>query len=118
MYKKNGGKLSRVNFLLEYIEDTVASYPIESQKLSQSRSTTSNVSRLIEKHFPDYIPDSSTTKNPSRRCAVCYKKKLEKNRGIGVRHAKCHYALFLVFVNITRQQQFKFLTSINIRFFL
>lgn len=35
MYKKNGGKLSRVNFLLEYIEDTVASYPIESQKLSQ-----------------------------------------------------------------------------------
>lgn len=78
MYKKNGGKLSRVNFLLEYIEDTVASYPIESQKLSQSRSTTSNVSRLIEKHFPDYIPDSSTTKNPSRRCAVCYKKKIRK----------------------------------------
>lgn len=78
MYKKNGGKLSRVNFLLEYIEDTVASYPIESQKLSQSRSTTSNVSRLIEKHFPDYIPDSSTTKNPSRRCVVCYKKKIRK----------------------------------------
>lgn len=32
MYKKNSGKL--VNFLLEYIENTVASYPIESEKLS------------------------------------------------------------------------------------
>ena len=29
------------------------------------------------------------------------KKRLEKNCGIGVRRAKCHYALFLVFVNIT-----------------
>ncbi|XP_012273615.1 piggyBac transposable element-derived protein 4 [Orussus abietinus] len=78
IYKMNGGKLSRIHFLLEYIEDTIASYPIESRNLPKSRSTAPNVSRLIEKHFPDYIPGSSRTTNPSRRCAVCYKKKIRK----------------------------------------
>lgn len=46
------------------------------------------------------------------------KKRLGKNRGIGVRHAKCHYASFLALVNTTRQQEFEFLTFIDIWFFL
>lgn len=71
----NGRKLTRLNFLLEYNEDTIASHPIETPKSAQSRSTRFNVLRLSGKHFPDYISGSSATNNPSRKCALYYTKK-------------------------------------------
>ena len=79
LYKKNNGSLSRINFLMEFIEDTIASYPIQREKSTQTiRQPTHHVTQLVGNHFSDYISGTSETNNPTRRCSLCYERKIRK----------------------------------------
>lgn len=77
LYKKNNGLLTRLNFLMEFVEDTTASYSTEEKSADTTR-LTHRVTPLVGNHFPDYIPGTSKTANPTRRCSVCYKRKIRK----------------------------------------
>lgn len=80
LYKKNNGKLNRLNFLLECIERIVEEYAIQQTETSRvgRRNKSAKPTRLIGKHFPNFIPSTSSKANPMRRCAVCSKNGIRK----------------------------------------
>ena len=67
-----------MNFLLEFVEDTIASYPVTREESIQTRPSRPNVTQLLGNHVLDHIPGTSNKKNPTRRCARCYKRKIRK----------------------------------------
>ncbi|CAH2007634.1 unnamed protein product [Acanthoscelides obtectus] len=73
IYKKNGGKLKRLNFLPELGEKIVEKYgkPLQIKK----RSRTPMPTRLTERHFPSIIPPTTKAK-PTKRCVVCADRKM------------------------------------------
>ncbi|XP_015186433.1 PREDICTED: piggyBac transposable element-derived protein 4-like isoform X2 [Polistes dominula] len=78
LYKKNNGSLSRINFLMEFVEETITSYQIQGEKSTQTiRQPTYHVTRLVGNHVPNYIPGTSKS-NPTRRCSLCSKRKIRK----------------------------------------
>ncbi|CAH1977927.1 unnamed protein product [Acanthoscelides obtectus] len=72
IYKRNGGRLERVNFLLELGEQIVRKYSSQIT-FGTRRSRTPMPSRFIERHFPSVIPPTTKqkpTKRKSERKAV------------------------------------------------
>lgn len=80
--KKNNGKLNRLNFLVECAEQIIEEYAIRQTQISiagcPTASSTTKPTRLIEKHFPNFISAISSKANPLRRCVVCSKNKIRK----------------------------------------
>ncbi|CAH1982255.1 unnamed protein product [Acanthoscelides obtectus] len=76
IYKKIGGKLKRMNFLLELGEKVVEKYskPLQMKK---RRSRTPMPTRLIERHFRSIIAPTTKAK-PTKRCVVCAEQKKRK----------------------------------------
>lgn len=69
IYKQNRGlrtKMSRLDFITQLCQELVGEYRTE--RLRPGRNTT-ELNRLTERHFPDYIPDGLR-----RRCRVCKKR--------------------------------------------
>ena len=56
LYKKNGGKLSRLKFLLKCVEQIVEEYAMQQTQISKMGrpSTAAKPTRLIGKHFPNF----------------------------------------------------------------
>lgn len=65
IYKKGGGRLKRLNFLIELGEKIIEKYskPIPKKR---RRSKTPMPSRFIERHFPSIIPPT-TKEKPTKR---------------------------------------------------
>lgn len=81
LYKKDGGHLDKLHFLIEIVEKNVEKYGNVSQSPSTSKgrpSLTPKPSRLIERHFADYIPSENSRVNVTRRCKVCYSKGIRR----------------------------------------
>lgn len=78
MYKKNGGNLTRADYIMDVSERLVTKYkpliPIPSTSGSGGRGYTilEKPSRLIGRHFPEYCPQAGNRK-AMRRCALCSK---------------------------------------------
>lgn len=70
IYKKLGGKESRLNFMMHLGESLIEKYAVP-RNVAERKSKTPRPSRLIERHFPDLIPPT-TKQKPRKRCVVCY----------------------------------------------
>ncbi|CAH2019884.1 unnamed protein product [Acanthoscelides obtectus] len=71
LYKKLGGRKSRLNFVIDLAEKLIEKYGRDKNCKAGRRSKTKNASRLIEKHFPSVIPSTTHKKKPTKRCVVC-----------------------------------------------
>ena len=68
----HGGNLDHLPFRLDFIDNIVEKYQIPSQRHSGGHpSIQGDPIRLMERHFPEYIPKTANQKEPRRRCAVC-----------------------------------------------
>lgn len=96
LYKKNNGKLCRLNFLLECVEEIVEQYANHQEHVSQigRPSKCTKPTRLIGKHFPNFIPATTSKPNPLRRCAFCSKNGKRKESRFWC--TKCEVALCVV----------------------
>ncbi|CAH1997194.1 unnamed protein product [Acanthoscelides obtectus] len=68
IYKKSGGKLKRLNFLIELGEKLVEKYN-QSNSRQRRRSKTPLPTRYSERHFPSVIPPT-TKQKPTKRCQM------------------------------------------------
>nr|CAH7735314.1 unnamed protein product [Callosobruchus chinensis] len=77
LYKQSGGKKTRLNFTIELAEELIKKYaqPLDQQR---RRSKAHNVSRFIDRHFPSIIPPTPNKEKPTKRCHICYEKKVRK----------------------------------------
>nr|CAH7723798.1 unnamed protein product [Callosobruchus chinensis] len=77
LYKQSGGKKTRLNFTIELAEELIKKYaqPLDQQS---RRSKAHNVSRFIDRHFPSIIPPTPNKEKPTKRCHICYEKKVRK----------------------------------------
>ena len=72
LFKKSGGKDSRLAFILNLIDRLVETYNRKKQESFRGRrSLTDTPLRLTARHFPAYLPATSKKKRATRRCKVC-----------------------------------------------
>ncbi|CAH2002110.1 unnamed protein product [Acanthoscelides obtectus] len=82
LYKQSGGQKTRLNFVMELGEKLIQKYSVPvAQQLRRARSY--NVSRFVERHFPSIMPPTANKEKPTKRCHICYEKKLERSLGTG-----------------------------------
>lgn len=65
-----------MSFLLECGEKIIETYA-DGRQILQRRSQTPKPSRLLERHFPAFIPPT-TKEKPTKRCILCYEKGTRK----------------------------------------
>ena len=72
---KCGGKLSPLQFRSTLVSQIVEryGYDTESNRGGGRPSTGDDPFRLVERHFPSYVPATEKKRNATRRCAVCKK---------------------------------------------
>lgn len=75
LYGKCGGKLSHLEYRMEIIEKIIEAYGREVINLQGRRRSAPNPLRMVERHFPDYVPSTSKKTNTTRVCVVCSKKR-------------------------------------------
>ena len=79
LYKKCGGEMSRLTFILTLVDRIVEKHHSLQRQMKPGRpSREQNPLRLTERHFPDFIPSTSSNPKPTRRCHVCYSHKPRK----------------------------------------
>ncbi|GBN91123.1 PiggyBac transposable element-derived protein 4 [Araneus ventricosus] len=78
LYKKNGGTMSHLDFLLQLVEELAKIYR-ESKRSSQN---TTSSDRLIGRHFPSHIEQTQKKKAPTKVCIVYSQKFNDKGQRI------------------------------------
>ena len=78
LYKKSGGKMSRLTFILSLVDRIVEKHHSPRQLKPGSPSREQNPFCLTEGHFPDFVPSTSSNPKPTCRCHVCYSHKRRK----------------------------------------
>ena len=76
--KKMGRNMTPLNFRTMLITSMIQRYGQQPKK-SHSRLVANNPLRLIDRHFPSYVPASEKKINAQRRCVVCHKQKIRKD---------------------------------------
>lgn len=77
LYKKSGGRKSRLTFNIELAEKIISKYG-EPMTHQIRRSKTDNPSRLTERHFPAIIPPTTNKEKPTKRCVLCSQRGVRK----------------------------------------
>ena len=92
LYKKRGGRQSRLNFILNPVNCVVEKYNHEKVQLRKGRrSHTDTPLHLTACHFPSYIPSTPKRKHHGRRCQVCAAKGMRKESTYFEGNVTCHY---------------------------
>ena len=79
IYRKCGGEMSRLTFILSLIDRIIEeNHSYLNQSKSGRPSREQNPLRLTEGRFPECIPATATNSKPKRRCHVCYSRKVRK----------------------------------------
>ena len=75
LHQKRGGKLFVLEFPSKLISQIVEKYGYDTDTFRKGgRSCTAkNPFRLVERHFPSYVPATENKANATRRCVVCKK---------------------------------------------
>jgi len=71
IYKKKGGSISRLDFMLILAENFSSMGGVVEPATSSCPSKSPKPSRLLGRCFPDMVPGTSK-KKPTRRCVVCW----------------------------------------------
>lgn len=77
IYTRLGGKKSRLNFNC-YLGEIIVEKYAEKKETPERRSKRPKPSRLLERHFPDFLPPTENKEKPTRRCVICYEKGIRK----------------------------------------
>lgn len=79
IHLKSGGKMSSLEFRELLVERIVALHLDDTRKAKKGRpSNEEDPLRLLQRHFPDYVPATDKKQFPMRRCAVCSKNNQRK----------------------------------------
>ena len=75
LHKKQGGNFSPLEFCSKLIIQLVEKYGYDTEAVRQGGrpSTGGNPFRLVERHFPSYVPATEKKPNATCRCVVCKK---------------------------------------------
>ena len=76
-YKKKGGSISRLDFLLTLAESSSSMGGVVEPATRGHPSKSAKPSQLLGWCFPDMVPWTSK-KNPTRRCVVCWANRKRK----------------------------------------
>ena len=72
LYKKGGGIISRLNFILKLVDRVIETYSQETIQIRKGRRSFSNTLLLLTaRNFPENIPSKPSKKRPAKRCHVC-----------------------------------------------
>ena len=79
--EKCGGSLSLLEFRMKLISSMIELYGNDNKRYRKGGrpSLTENPFRLIERHFPTYVPATDKKMNAQRRCVVCKKGGVRKD---------------------------------------
>jgi len=83
IYKKKGGSISRLDFLLTLADSLSSMGGVVELATRGCPSKSPKPSRLLGRCFPDMVPGTSK-KKPTRRCVVCWTNGGGKSHHIGV----------------------------------
>jgi hypothetical protein len=74
-YANSGqSKIDHFKFRVNLVQALLIEHGREiERKVEGHHSTYKNVSRLLERHFPERIPPTDKKARPTKRCVVCYK---------------------------------------------
>lgn len=75
LHPKRGRKLSALEFRSKLIGQIIKKYEYDTDTFQKGgrTSTAENPFRLVERHFPSYVPANEKKANAIRRCVVCKK---------------------------------------------
>ena len=75
LHQKRGGKLSALKFLSKLISQKIEKYEYDTDTFQKGGrpSTTENPFRLVERHFPSYVPATEKKANATLRWVECKK---------------------------------------------
>ena len=73
LHWKRGVKLSPLEFRSKFINQIIEKYGYNTGTFRKGGgpSAVENPFRLVERHFPSYVPATKKKANATRRCAVC-----------------------------------------------
>lgn len=74
LYKKMGGSMPRLGFILSLVDRLVGKYRVHTEKRLGRPSLTDTPLRLSERHFLRRIPPTPKKEYPQRKCHVCHAK--------------------------------------------
>lgn len=93
-YKNLGGKMKRIDFIIELSENIISKYsrslPVPS---TCGGRLTAKLHRLLSRHFPKYCPLTKKREKTIRNCAECRKTMRGKALHIGVKIVALHCVL-------------------------
>lgn len=80
LHNKHGGNLSPLQFRSKLVSQIIEKYGCDTESWQRGGrpSTSENPFRLVERHFPSYVPATNSKANASRRCIVCKKRSVRK----------------------------------------
>ena len=79
LYKKSGGIISRLNFILKLVDRVIETYSQEKIQFQKGRrSFPDTLLRLTARYIPENILSKPSKKRPARRCHVCAAKGIRK----------------------------------------
>ena len=81
LYEAGGGMKTHLQFRLDLIEEILEKYATTEEYLGR-QSYTPPTSRLLERHFLEYIPPTAKRDKPTREWKVCCSRKDAKGKKI------------------------------------
>ena len=93
LHKRKGGKLTSSEFRTKLVSQIIEKYGEDTKNYWRGGrpSTADNPFRLVERHFPSYIPPTDKKVNATKQCVVCRKRGVRKESRYEC--VKCNAAL-------------------------
>lgn len=83
LYCKNGGAKTPLMYRIAVVDGIMKTYLSDDMRPQAGRpSSTPTPTRLIGRHFPEYIPATEKKLNPTRQCAMCARVRDANNKKI------------------------------------
>ncbi|GIY97463.1 uncharacterized protein CEXT_530321 [Caerostris extrusa] len=101
--EKATSKIDNYDFRIDLVEHIIENFHVTAPRSAKRQKLQSDcLLRLTARHFPDFVPSTSSKKNVSRKCIVCSKKFVVKP-AINAMNVMLVYVFNLVLGNITQQ---------------
>ena len=92
LYKKSGGIIPRLNFILKLVDRVIETYSQEKIQIRNGRRSFSDtLLRLTARHFPENIPSKPSKKRPRGDATFWWLKNLEKKLFVIAANAIHHF---------------------------
>lgn len=103
IYQKSGNTTTHLEFRLKLVEGLIQLNCDPQSRPKKGRLSDNTLSRLTERHFPDYLPPTEKKESPTRRCVVCTRKKSSQGNKDVVPRLWCRPVCDTVFSHISHK---------------